>query len=240
MKKLKLFVLSFNAAVILLLIIFLNGCSNHVGPQSENFSISFTSGRQLAKTASDSLVITSAKILIKDLKLKGNYTDTTHSEGMNDEDEVELKAGPFVVSLNLNGTVNTVAVNNIPTGVYYGVKFQIHKLNGNEIPPDSEFASGPGEDERYSVVVKGFFNGTPFVYKSRMTAEQEVKFQNLVTVKAISFINVTLVVDPNTWFYFEGHYLDPNNSNNSLMIDQLIKASFKKGFEDDHKDGHED
>jgi len=243
MKKINLLLISFGNAVIIFVILLLSGCTNHVGPQAGNFSVSFAPGTAMVKTSSDSVVITSAKILIKDLKLKGSYTDSTQNKDTNDEqgdDEVELKAGPFVVSLNLTGSVNTVTVNSVPAGVYYAAKFQVHKLNANEISPDSEFAPVSGDDDGYSVVVKGFFNGTPFVYKSRLNTDQEVQFQNPVTVKSISFVNVTLIVNPDTWFYINGEYLDPTNPTNSMMIDQQIRASFRQGFEDDAKDGHED
>ncbi len=243
MKKINFLVISVENAAIFLLFVIISGCSNHVSPQAGNLSLSFAPGTAMAKTSSDSVIITSAKILIKDLKLKGNYTDSTKSKDTNDEqgdDEVELKAGPFVVSLNLNGMVNTVTVNSVPAGVYYAAKFQVHKIGENEISPDTDFAPAPGQDDGYSVVVKGFFNATPFVYKSRLNADQEVRFQNPVAVKSTSFVNVTLIVNPNSWFYINGEYLDPTNPTNDMMIDQQIRASFGKGFEDDAKDGHED
>ena len=239
MKKFGFFIFLPAAFITMLLLFVLNGCSNNVDPQSGNFSMSFKRSGQIAKTASDTLTITTAKILIKDLKLKGSFIDTTNMEGDNDEDEVEFKAGPFVVSLDLLAITNTVIVNTVPPGTYYGAKFEIHKPNSGEVPPDSDFAGGPNGNERYSIVVKGLYNGLPFTYKSRMTAEQVAVFQSPVTVAKNGFINVTLTVDPSTWFSFEGHYLDPTNPDNSIIIDNLIRASFRNCYEDDNGGGGE-
>ena len=249
MKALKIFLTLWIIVTVSFLVFLLNGCSNSAGPQSGNFSMSVKSGNQLSKIQSDSLLITSAEILVEDLKIEGTKTSVANSGddsivvfGGNDaeDNEVELKMGPFIMPLNLNGAVNTFTLNNIPPGTYVGAKFQIHRLDKDEVPPDTIFADSSFNDGGYSVVVKGIINGALFTYKSRVTANEKIFFANPVVMNNVNFINVTLQVDPYTWFYVDGHYLDPNNLNNREMIDWQIRYSFKKGFEDDHKDGHED
>ncbi|MCL5031241.1 MAG: hypothetical protein M1480_19730 [Bacteroidetes bacterium] len=249
MKALKIFLTVWALVTISFILFLLDGCSNSAGPQSGNFSMSVKSGNQLSKVQSDTLMITSAAILVEDLKLKGTTTSVANGDDdsvvvfrddHSEDNEVELKMGPFVISLNLNGAVNTFAVNNVPPGTYVGAKFQIHKLDRDEVPPDSIFADSSFNNGGYSVVVKGFYNGVPFIYKSKVTANERVYFAKPIVVSNINFINVTLQVDPYSWFYVDGHYLAPNNINNSETIDWLIRHSFNKGFEDDHKDGHED
>ncbi len=249
MKLLKIFLALWAVVMVSFILFLLNGCSNGTSPQSGNFSMSMKSGNGLSKVQSDTLVITSAELLVEDLKIEGTKTSVANGSddsivvfrGDDAEDkEVELKYGPFVISLNLNGAVNTFAVNYIPPGTYVGAKFQIHRLDKDEVPPDTVFADSSFNNGGYSVVVKGFYNNIPFTYKSTVTANERVFFSNPIVVNNVNFINVTLQVDPYSWFYVGGHYLDPNNSNNSEMIDWQIRYSFKKGFEDDHKDGHED
>lgn len=249
MKALKIFLTLWVIATISFILFLLNGCSNSAGPQSGNFSMSVKSANQLSKIQSDTVMITSAEILVEDLKLEGAKTSVANGnddstvvfrDDHSEENEVELEMGPFVISLNLNGSVNTFAVNNVPPGTYVGAKFQIHRLENGEVSPDTIFTDSLFNNGGYSVVVKGFYNGTPFTYRSKVTANERIFFTNPIVVNNVNFINVTLQVDPYSWFYVDGHYIDPNNLNNSEMIDWLIRGSFRKGFEDDHKDGHED
>lgn len=249
MKALKIFLTLWAVITISFIIFLLDGCTSNTGPQSGNFSMSTRSGSQMAKVQSDSLMITSAEILVEDLKLKGTTTSVVNAgddsvvvfrDGDSEDNDVELKMGPFVVALNLNGIVNTFAVNDVPPGTYVGAKFQIHRVEPGEVPPDSLFADTLFNNGGYSVVVKGFYNGVPFIYRSKVTANQKIYFSKPIVVTKTNFVNVTLQVDPYSWFYADGHYFDPNNSSNSEMIDWLIKHSFRKGFEDDYKNGHED
>ena len=241
MKSYKIFLSLLVLCILSLAFVLFSGCSNNVSPQGGNFALSFSKGNQLAKTQSDTLVITSVKILIKDLKLRSTGIDSLNaSDDMKDDNTVELKYGPFVVPVSLNSNINTVTINNVPAGTYTAAEFEIHKLAENETPPDSDFTDGSKGDERYSIVVIGTYNNTPFIYKSQMSGQQKVAFQKPVVVGTNNFINVTLVVDPYSWFSFEGKILNPMNVNDSFIINNLIKASFKQGFEDDNEDGHED
>lgn len=210
------------------LIIGLTGCSKTTEPENQNFSLSYTSNQNLSKVQADTLHIDTVKILLRDIKLK-----------QANEDSVDLKFGPFVIYLALENTVNTVTVNSVPAGTYKGVDFHVHKLEGNVTPPDPDFKEGENESQRYSVIVKGSFNGTPFVYKSKKSAKQKVTFDSPITVDE-DLVNVTLVVSPYTWFYKNGNFLDPLDSANENDIDNLIKDSFKKAFKDNNKDGQPD
>ncbi len=247
MKALKIFFILWIAFMLELFLLLFNGCSNSLSPQSGNFSMSFKGANALSKTQSDSLLITSADILIKDLKLKGTSSTVVtanddsvvvfRDDGEKD-DEVELRMGPFVISLNLNGNMNTVAVNNVPPGTYVGAKFEIHKFDHDEMPADSVFADSLNGG--YSVVVKGFYNGSPFVFKTNLNAQQRIYFDKPVVVTQTNFVNVTLVVNPYAWFTSDGHIIDPTNSANQEMINWQIRKSFRSGFEDNNKLGRED
>lgn len=178
------------------------------------------------ETALDDAVITldSAKGLLESVKLEGSS-------------EANIKDGPFVVHVNLNGTLNTVAVANIGGGTYDHITFKFHKYNPNEVVLDPDFGSGnqPG----YSFVIAGRYNDSPFVYKSPRTAIQQVVVEpKSVVSPAVSIVyNVTLVVNPKDWFMKNGVLMDPRDPANQNDIDNNIQASFKKAFKDDNKDG---
>ncbi len=247
MNSLKIIFAFLLTAVVAVLLILFNGCASGVAPQSGNFQMSLQSNNSMAKTSTDSLVITSAKILFKNLRLKG--IPASDSVGLSDSaivcrddenNEMELKMGPFVVSLSLSGTVNPITVNNVPPGTYVGAKFDIHRLEEGEAVPDSAFIDTVNGMDTYSVVVTGFYNNVPFVYKSRVSAHENVFFTQPVVVTKTGFVNVTLTVDPNSWFMVSGQTLNPVDQANREMIDMQIKHSFREGFEDDHEDGHKD
>jgi len=227
----------FIAATILgLLFLTLQGCDT-TESTSGNVSLSFSPGTSLQKANAD-IQLTEVKILIRDVKLEKESDG--ESEG-DDETECEnIKVGPFVVNLNLNGITTDFVVNNIPAGIYDELKFEIHKLEASETPPDPEFKDGDDSSQRYSVIAKGIYNSNTFVYKSKKSAHQELEFENMLIVEKDANTNLTITVDPYTWFYKEGVLLDPTDSANENDIDNNIEHSFKKAFEDDDHNGEND
>ena len=80
----------------------------------------------------------------------------------------------------------------------------------------------------------------PFIYKSRKSAKQDLKLVNPVVVEGNGVANLTIIVDPFTWFADSSSILDPTNPANENDIDKNIKESFKKAFRDNNYDGNED
>jgi len=188
-------------------------------------------------------VLTEVKILIRDIKLeKESDGESEGDEGNNETETEEIKIGPIVVNLNPGGMTTDFVVDNIPAGIYDELKFEIHKLEAFETPPDPEFRDGDDSSQRYSVIVKGQFNNnlTQFTYKSRKSAHQELEFENLLTVEDGTSTNLTITVDPYSWFYKDGLFLDPTDTANEDDIDNNIEHSFKRAFEDDDYDGEDD
>ncbi len=203
-------------------------------------SLSFASEAGLQKINAD-IQLSEVKILIRDIKLEKESDGESVGEEGNNETECEnIKVGPFVVNLNLIGLTTDFVVNNIPAGIYDELKFEIHKLEASETPPDPEFKDGEDSSQRYSVIVKGVYNSNPFIYKSRKSAHQELEFENLLVVEENTATNLTIIVDPYTWFYKDGVLLDPTNPSNENDIDNNIEHSFKKAFEDDDHNGEDD
>ncbi len=176
------------------------------------------------------LEISSAKILLKNVKLHQSPSD----------DGRDITAGPLAVALALDGSLNTIGLTQIPPGLYDRVKFRLHKPEDTEPIPDPEFRDGASGQLRYSTIVRGSYNGQPFVYKSRQDAAQEVRFASPLSVTKDEIVNVTLTVDIASWFAVGGVTLDPANPNNAQAIDEAIRASFARVFKDNDRDGRPD
>jgi len=194
-----------------------------------SMSLSFSNNTTLQKINDDTIELDTIKILIRDIKIKSKSGSDTSS----------IKVGPFVVKLNL-GTTTDFAINNIPTGSYDRIKFEIHKIEASETLSDPEFREGTDASLRYSVIVKGKYNTVPFIYKSRKSAKQDLKLETPVTVDENGVANLTITVDPFTWFADSVSTLDPTDPANENDIDNNIKESFKKAFRDNNHDGKED
>jgi hypothetical protein len=227
MKINKLTLLSF-AASLLLLFAF-TGCDTSENT-SGTVSLSFSKGTTLLKINDDIIELDTVKILIRDIKIKSKSGTASTS----------IKVGPFIVKLNLTGSTTDFAVSGIPANSYDRIKFEIHKIEASETLSDPEFREGTDESLRYSVIVKGKFNTVPFIYKSRKSAKQDLHLENPVTVDENGIANLTITVDPFTWFTDSTNIIDPTNPANENDIDNKIKESFKKAFRDNNHDGNED
>ena len=196
---------------------------------SDNLSLSVKANNQIDNPA-NTLTISSAKFLVKEIEFETEGSSNSH----------KFKIGPYVVNLNMSGTLIEIINGTIPSGKYEKIKFKIHKPEDNEPIPDPEFREGTSGQQRYSVIAKGTFNGVNFVYKSRESINMKLTFQNLINITSTSAFNVTAIVNPYKWFSFNSNYIDPSNPNNTNIIDDNIKNSFENIFEDNDKDGNPD
>jgi hypothetical protein len=198
-----------------------------VTSQADNLSFSAMSSADSVGDAQNIIILDTVKILIKDIKL--DVAD-------NHQDSSDFKIGPFILFLNLTSSINTISSAIIPYGDYEHVKFEVHKLNDNEAVPDPEFADVNG---RYSVIVKGFYLGNYFVYRSSKSAHQILNFPNNVSISA-AYSNITMIVKPFIWFIKNGAFLDPKDPANSNDIDNNIKDNINhnfKAFRDNDRNG---
>jgi len=215
-------------SVLLMFFVFLfYGCDNSTEVQNSGLSVTFFSGGSLQKVQNNTLQLNVVKALIRNLKFK--------SASSNDSSDIKL--GPFVVHLNPDGINNEVLISNIPPGSYDRIRFEIHKVEDFETPPDPEFKDGESGSERYSVIVKGSFNSIPFIYKSRRSTYQDIELQTPITIEDNMSVNLTIMVNPYSWFFDEVDYLDPSDPSNESEIEMSIEHSFKNSFRDNNKDG---
>lgn len=209
------------------------GCSdsnNSVEPvTADNVGLNAIGSTDSAGDSQNYFILDTVKILIKDIKL---------NVANNNQDSNNFKTGPFVLYINTFSTINEISTALIPAGSYDKIKFEIHKLNNNEVSPDPEFSDANGT---YSVIVKGWYLGNYFVYKSSKSAHQMINFSDTIPLATTGArTNITLVVKPYIWFIKNNVYMDPNVPANSNDIDNNIKDNFKnnlKAFRDNDKNG---
>ncbi|MCW8804613.1 MAG: hypothetical protein OQK57_09455 [Ignavibacteriaceae bacterium] len=188
-------------------------------------SVMFSLSSITQKISDDAIRLDTVKVLFRDVKIKNQSSN----------DKVNIKAGPVVVYLNLNGVATNFAVNNIPQGNYDGICFRIHTPEDSEVPPYPEFKEG---SRRYSVIVKGVYNSVPFVYKSKISAYKYLNLETPLRVINNSAADLTITMDhPLRWFFKDGILMNPSNTDNENEINNNIERSFKRCYRDDDRDG---
>jgi hypothetical protein len=173
-----------------------------------------------------SITITEAKALI---------TDVEFEKQSNGKDELHQR-GPLVYIFSINGAVKEMGTQYIIRDNYTKIKFQIHKPEENEIPPDPEFKEGTGVNQRYSFIIKGIYNGSSFAYKSKQPLNIVLNFPGTENIN-LKKSNFTVMLDKLKWFKNGSTELNPNDPQNESIIDNNIKNSFMEVFRDDNKDG---
>ncbi len=176
-----------------------------------------------------SVVITEAKALIMNVEFEklSNGRDELHQRG------------PIVMHFNLNGTLREMGTQYIIRDNYTKIKFQFHKPEETETPPDPEFKEGTGANQRYSFIIKGTYNGSNFVYKSKQAANIVINFAQVENID-LKKSNITVLFNKQKWFRSGSTELNPNDPQNESLIDSNIKNSFSRAFRDDNKDGQPD
>ena len=114
-------------------------------------------------TGANTLVITSAQLVIRSIKLKQAATTVCSDNDSVAEAGCEAtKVGPVLADLPVLATgVSSLAVS-IPEGTYREIEFKIHKPGGDA--PDSAFKVANPAFANISIRVQGTFNGTPFTF----------------------------------------------------------------------------
>lgn len=219
-----------SVAMIVTAPFFLAGCDiggDIVVPSgATELSVNLKADDNVFDNPSAGIVITEAKALITDIQYE------RERDGLNQLHHT----GPYVLNLALDGSLKELLTGYTVRDIYTKAKFQIHKAEDGQSIPDPEFREGPGENQRYSFIVKGTFNGTPFVYKSKKSMDIVINFNKSTNIN-LKKENLTVVFNKSIWFTSGTTTLDPNNSQNAGAIDTSIKNSFRRAFLDNNKDG---
>lgn len=230
-------------------------CSDGTGPNgNRTVSLSFTTGlgggAQFSRagmlddtliTNGDTLIITSAEIVLREIQLKRADDDGCESLGMDDDDGCEeFSTGPMLVTLPLNGQVATAITIAPDTGVYDEIDFEVHKPESDG--DDDAFLSQYPDFDGVSIRVRGTFNGVEFTFESDLDVEQENELADPIVVgETTTSTNVTMNVNLDAWFRTAGgNLVDPSTANkggqNESVVKENIKVSFR-AYEDQDRDG---
>lgn len=203
-----------------------SGCSdsNTVSSNTtpENMSVSVKISDTGLDDPNAAIVISEAKALISEFEIEAT-----------DGQSNEIKLRPFIINFDLSSNLKELLSVYIPTKTYKKVKFQIHKPEDNETPSDPDFITGG----RYSFIIKGTYNGSPFIFKSKKTVNLILNMNGDVII-GNNKINISMLINKSGWFKNSGGSdLDPRDSGNENEIDDNLKNSFKSVFKDDDKNG---
>jgi hypothetical protein len=188
---------------------------------------------------SDTLVITRAQLVLREIELKQLETADCDVEPEPAGCE-EIEVGPVLVDLPLApGAAQQFSVE-LPSGTYSRIDFEVHKPSDDD-PQDQAFLVQHPDFADLSIRVTGTFNGVAFTYESDLDVEQELDLVPPLLVDDATATNVTIFVDVDTWFRSAGGGLfDPDSGNkggdNESEIKENIKQSLK-AFEDADRDG---
>lgn len=213
------------------LLIFFTSCQDNQGDviTSSAGENNLSAGFYSVPAGDNSLQLTEAKFVLRKLVLE-------QEEG---ENENEVKLGPFIIYLDMAAKVVTAGIAKLPFGAYDEVKFQVHKPTPNDGITDPDFIES--NSRRYSVVVRGYYNSVPFTYKTDLTVAKEIEFEGApVSIGAVPLVYITIRLEPYSWFWENGQFIDPSIENNKHKIDQNIKQSLKRAFRDMDQNGEPD
>ena len=225
-----------NRALSLIAILALAACSGGGAQLSLSGRAGSTAAAApAALTLSNGITVDHVRIALREVELE------RASATPNDvADLQEFETGPLVVDLSgaaLNGTVQQVTVQDVPAGAYREIKFKVHPPSTTDstnaaVQAMATVAGGPA-----SIIIEGQVDTRPYVFVSGLDAQQ--KYEGSFNL-ASGDQNVTLNVDPSTWFGGSGQArLDPSNASNKSAIENNIQNSMKL-FEDNDHNGQDD
>jgi hypothetical protein len=212
--------------------IFFSGCNdNTVESSNNNYEISYTSFVDTVDKSLNTLTFDSVKVLLKNVYLnKSGSIDSQY-----------YSAGPFVIVLKMDKVVRSMGIADGGNIAYHQLKYEVHKLQPTETISDPEFKDSISN--YFSIVARGYFNGSAFVYKTSASAYQILTFPADITFNYQYMTNITLYIKPLIWFRRNGDFMDPRDPLNFNEIDNNIKNNVNqsfRAFKDNNKDGSPD
>lgn len=223
------------ASTIITLILFATGCDlNNASSDQGRVQVAMqaTPATSAAKatlnsnTQNGELEITEVRLFVEEMELE--------SVG---EDSMDFEADNFIVDLPLDGSPFLITEVEIPAGLYDEFEMEVERPEDDDTNiSDPDFSDESG---RYSVVVRGLWNGEEFTYRSDEDFELELEMNPPLEVTEEGGFTVMVEVDINEWFTKNGTKLDPNLEENRDDIDESIENSFdvlEDLFDDDDDD----
>ena len=205
---------------------------------------------QLSETYSlggTTIEFTRVQLVLREIELKRTEASSAcegeSQSGRSDDDCEEFEFGPVLLDLPLDGAPDQVVTIDAAAGTYRELEFKVHKPGDDN--RDGSFLAQHPDFQGVSIRAEGRWNGTPFVYITDLSAEQEVALMPPLTIEAEGSTDLTLRVDLQAWFLDGGRtaFVNPATANKGQPRESLVKENIKRSFdafEDDDHDGERD
>jgi hypothetical protein len=167
--------------------------------------------------------LTEVKFLVEELEL----------ESVSD-DSLDFEVENQVVQLPLDGSELTLTSQQIPDGLYDEFEMEIEH-DDEQTVNDADFTDG---DMRYSIVIKGIYDGEPFMFRTNKEFEIELDLEPAIEIsETTNNAAIAIKLDTSGWFKNEnGEALNPGDPMNQETITQNIANSFEAHGEHDDAD----
>jgi hypothetical protein len=186
-----------------------------------------------------------------DTQSSGKGTGTSES-GPGDDGKTEVEheqdtadepvLGPLladVTAATLVGGIEEVFNGQVPEGTFSELKFAVGPVAAAPSGADAKFAEMVTKSASVIIdytITDSSGTSSPLQFVSSLTAQ--FKVEGDIVVSAAKANNITVTIDPSTWFVSGTKFLDPRVDANKAAIEDNIKAAIQ-AFEDDDKSGRE-
>lgn len=193
---------------------------------------------------SNGITVERVRLSVRELELKreGHHDDVSKEDagtGTDDHGEHKQRTGAFLIDLSgtsLEGQIVQLRDVSVEAGIYDEIEFDIGKVSVTEAGDNA--ALKELAELGASIVINGRIDGEPFQFVSSVRVEQEREASFEVTSGGDK--NVTINIDPSSWFTGEGGTrLDPRDERNRSRLENNLRDSID-AFDDDDRDGGED
>lgn len=204
----------------------------------------------------DVLVVTKAQLVVRNVKLKSatavcsddDDDETTgkssapSSRTDDDDDCAEIRVGPYLVNVPVNGADGARVAVAVPAGTYSSIRLWLYKVTSSD-SADLAFRQANPDFRDISLRLEGTFNGTPFTFVNDVNAKLTVPLTEPLVV-GTGGDDVTVTIDLSTWFLrSSGGLYSPAAANTPGQVRAQVQNNIRnafRAFKDKNKDGRED
>ena len=150
-----------------------------------------------------------------------------------------LEPGLVLLEAPLDGSVRSLVASLIRPGRYAALGLRLHAPS-RDVPDDSAFLAIHGGFEGTAVRVEGLWDGEAFTFERTLDVERWVALSPL-SVESGRTVNLTLRLDPSTWFRSEdGMLVDPRVAALDPVAGAAVESRIRTSiaaFQDEDVDG---
>lgn len=213
-------------------------------------------GMRIARDG-DVLLVTKAQLVVRNVKLKsatavcsdddddettGRSSNSSSGRDDDDDDCAEIRVGPYLVNVPVNGADGARVAVAVPVGTYSSIRLWLYKVTSGD-SADVAFRQANPDFRDISLRLEGTFNGTPFVFVNDVNAKLTIPLTTPLVI-ATGGGDVTVTIDLSTWFLrSSGGLYSPAEANTPgqvrAQVQNNIRGAFR-AFRDRDRDGRED